>query len=365
MIDRKLEDKPSEPHSQFKLVWQKFLRNKLAVVGGIAMVLLTLAMILAGFLSPYPTDEQHLEYRNVPPQRIRVFADGKLARPYVLDYEVEVNAETLRRTYTATGSMIPVRFFLRGHSYRVFGIVKSTLHLFGSDSGFVFLLGTDRFGRDMLSRILAGTTVSLTIGLVSVAISLVIGTILGTISGYYGGAVDMVVQRIVEFLQGFPRIPLWMGLAAALPPEWSSIRVFFGMMALLALLNWTGLARQIRSKVLSYRHEDYVTAARAMGERDSAIMFTHLIPACTSHILVIATLNVPQMILVESSLSFLGLGIRPPMTSLGVLLQDAQNVQSVLHYPWLLLPGLVIVVAVLALNFLGDGLRDAADPYSS
>ena len=202
---------------------------------------------------------------------------------------------------------------------------------------------------------------ALTVGLLSVAISLMIGATLGAVSGYYSGRVDLFVQRVIEFLQGCPRIPLWMALAAALPPEWSSVNVFFGMMGLLALLNWTGLARQVRSKILSYRQEDYVMAAKLASQTDWRIMFKHLIPATTSHIVVIATLNVPQLILVESSLSFLGLGIKPPMTSLGVLLQDAQNVRSVIHHPWLLLPGLVIVVAVLAFNFLGDGVRAAAE----
>ncbi len=347
--------------SRWSLWWRKFRQNKVAMGGGAVILLLLVIMVFADFLSPADPTEQNLTLRHAPPQAIRF---GDAFTPYVQSYTLSVNEETLRRTYHPNGARNPLQFFVKGYDYRFLGIFAADLHLFSGTNGPVFLLGSDRFGRDMLSRTLFGMRVSLTIGIASVAVSLMIGTVLGTVSGYFGGAVDMFIQRIVEFLEGFPKVPLWLALSAAFPPEWASTRVFFFMLLILALLNWTGLARQIRGKVLSFRQEDYVTAARAMGASHWQIMVSHLIPASTSHILVAAILKVRKMILVESFLSFLGLGIRPPMTSLGVLLREAQNVRSVLHHAWLLLPGLVIVVAVLALNFLGDGLRDAADPHA-
>jgi peptide/nickel transport system permease protein len=355
-----------EPMSREQLMWMKFKHHKLAVASGVLLIILYLIVIFANFMAPYPIDERYGDYIFAPPQRIRLFKEARLIGPHVRAIKQERDPETLRRIYVKTDEVIPIRFFVHGHEYRFWGLIKTDLHLFGAaeEDQQVFLFGTDRLGKDMLSRMLFAIRISLTVGMVSVFISLVFGSVVGTISGYYGGHVDMIVQRVIEFLQGFPRVPLWMALSAALPPEWSSIKIFFGITVLLAFLNWTGLARGVRSKILAYREEDFTMSAKLIGANDKRIILVHLLPLCLSHIIVVATLSIPATILSESSLSFLGLGIRPPMVSLGVLLREAQNVRSVLLHPWLLLPGLFIVLPVLAFNFLGDGLRDAADPYS-
>jgi peptide/nickel transport system permease protein len=273
--------------------------------------------------------------------------------------------ETLKREYTPILSQIhPVRFLCRADTYEFWGVWKSDVHLFcPAEGGTLFLLGTDRLGRDVLSRIIYGARVSLTIGLLGVAITFLLGLIFGGLAGYYGGLVDLVVQRIIEVLQSLPTIPLWLALAAIMPVTWSPIVVYFGITVILGLVEWTGLARAVRSKLLSLREEDYVLAAQLMGASPYRIISRHLVPGFMSHLIASATLAIPSMILGETALSFLGLGLRPPITSWGVMLTEAQNINIVALYPWLLTPAIPVILVVLAFNFLGDGLRDAADPY--
>jgi peptide/nickel transport system permease protein len=352
--------------SQWDLIRLKFRRNRLAVISLWVVVVVYLIVAFADFFSPYSINLKNEDYVYAPPMRVRLFHEGRLSLPFVYGYTYEIDRRTFLRHYVPDPARrYPIRFFVRGERYNLLGFIPARLRLYGTiEGGEVFLLGTDRFGEDMVSRILAGTRVTLSVGLIGVVISLVLGSILGTLSGFYGGAVDNIVQRIIEFLRSFPQIPLWMTLAAALPPTWSSIRIYFGIVTILAFLGWTGLAREVRGKVMTMRSIEYVMAARAGGASQWYIIIRHMIPNALSHIIVVATLAVPGMILGESSLSFLGLGIQPPMTSLGVLLQEAQNVRTIVNYPWLFLPAVVIIVSILAFNFLGDGLRDAADPYS-
>jgi peptide/nickel transport system permease protein len=275
--------------------------------------------------------------------------------------------ETLRMVFEPDlTERLPIRFFVRGDPYKLWGVFESDLHLFGLEDNeqTMFLLGADKLGRDALSRLLAGTRISTTIGLVGVLMSFVLGILIGGISGYYGGIVDTIIQRTIEFIRSMPTIPLWLALSAAVPKDWNPIQVYFAITVILSLIGWTGLARVVRGRFLSLREEDFVMAARLAGSKELRIIVRHMVPSFTSHIIASITLSVPGMILSETSLSFLGLGMRPPAISWGVLLQEAQNLASVALAPWLLVPGLAVVLAVLAFNFLGDGVRDAADPYS-
>ena len=352
--------------SQWDLIGLKFRRNKIAVVALVVLSIIILMMVFASFLSPYPIGQKNQSWVYTPPMGVRIMYEGRLTRPFVYGFNVKVDPKTFLRIYTVdTTKRYEIRYFVHGAEWSFYGLFKTDRRLFGVDApGLIFLLGSDRFGQDMWSRILAGTQVTLSVGLIGVIISVVLGAVLGTLSGYYGGKVDMILQRLIEFLQSFPNIPLWLTLAAALPPTWSSLRIYFGIVTILAFLGWTGMAREVRGKVLTMRGAEYTMAAKAAGASNWYIILRHMLPNALSHIIVVATLAVPAMILGESSLSFLGLGIQPPMTSLGVLLQEAQNVRSIANYPWLFTPALVIVVSILAFNFLGDGLRDAADPYS-
>lgn len=348
-----------------QLMWRRFLRNRAAVVGGIVVLAFYATALFANFVAPYGLDQRFIEYLYAPPQALHVDVRTGL---YVYGLQRHVNPDTLLTTYTFDRSRkLPVRFFVRGEPYVLAGVLPSDVHLFGVDAADmgVFPLGTDRQGRDMLSRILIGSQMSLTIGLVGVFLSLIIGSVLGVFSGYYGGWIDEVVQRLIEVIRSFPAIPLWMALSAALPQSWSPVRVYFAITVILSVIGWTWLARQLRGKVLALREEEFVTAARVMGASDGRIIFKHLLPQVFGHIVVIATLALPGMILAETALSFLNLGLRPPLTSWGVLLQEAQNLESLRNFPWLLMPAAFISAAVLAFNFFGDGLRDAADPRAA
>jgi peptide/nickel transport system permease protein len=304
----------------------------------------------------------------MPPQRIYWFDGWRLA-PHVYGVKGARDPRTFKRVYQADpGQKIPIRFFATGFEYRFLGLVPSTRHLIGVESGLdasrtIFLLGTDVQGRDLWSRLMYGTRISLTIGLLGVTVSLVLGVVLGGLSGFYGGVVDTVIQRTIEILRSIPTIPLWMGLAAALPREWTILQIYFAITVIISLLGWTELARVVRGRFLAMREEDFVVSARLVGCSRLRTIFVHMVPSFMSHIIAATTLALPAMIISETALSFLGLGLRPPAISWGVLLQQAQNVQTVAISPWLMLPAIPVIVAVIAFNFLGDGLRDAADPY--
>ncbi len=349
--------------SQWRLMWRKFVRNKVAIAGGIVILLYYLSALFAGFLAPYTLSTRFSRYISMPPQRIHFFNDGEF-QPFVYDVKLTID-ENLRKIYEPDlTKKIPIRFFAHGEPYKLFGLIETDIHLFQAPGGIISLLGTDRQGRDMFSRILYGSQISLTIGLVGVLLSLFFGTVLGVVSGYYGGWGDDLIQRLIELVRSFPAIPLWMALTAAVPPHWPPLRTYFFITLILSLIGWTWLARQLRGKVLALRNEDFILAAKLAGASDARIIFKHLIPMTLGHIIVVATLAMPAMILAESALSFLGLGLRPPITSWGVLLKEVQNLQSIALYPWVFTPAVAIVVVILAFNFLGDGVRDAADPYT-
>lgn len=356
--------------SQWRLIWWRFRRHRVALVSGIILLFIYLIVLFAEFIAPYDPGDYIARYTYAPPQTFYLIdtRDGQFAfAPYVNDYTVEIDPEALRRTFVVDPeTTIPLRFFVRSWSYKLFGLFETDLHLFGpaNPRDRIYLFGADSIGRDVFSRMIYGTRVSMTIGLVGVTISLILGIFLGGISGYFGGWVDNLIQRIIDFLRSLPTIPLWLGLAAAFPVTWGPLQIYFAITIMLSFIGWTALARVVRGRFLSLRTEDFVMAARLDGASQMRVIFEHMLPAFYSHIIASITLAIPGMILAETALSFLGLGLRQPVVSWGVLLQDAQNIRSVATAPWLLIPALGVVVSVLALNFLGDGLRDAADPYS-
>ncbi|SCW45842.1 peptide/nickel transport system permease protein [Rhizobium mongolense subsp. loessense] len=351
--------------SQKQLMWWKFKQHRLALASGIFLLVVYLMIVVVEFLAPYGLHTRNVDYIHSPPQRVHLFDKGEFVGPFVYGRTMQLDLDTLRRVYTDNPNDVqPIRFFCRGDSYKFWGLVQSDLHLVcPAQGGQMYLLGTDRLGRDVLSRILYGARISLTIGLIGIAISFVLGIVIGGLAGYWGGVFDLIVQRVIEVLQSLPSLPLWMALAAIMPVTWSPIVIYFGITVILGIIDWTGLARAVRSKLLALREEDYVQAAQLMGASTPRIIARHLVPGFMSHLIASATISIPGMILGETALSFLGLGLRPPITSWGILLTEAKSVSVIAFYPWLLFPIIPVVLVILAFNFLGDGLRDAADPY--
>ena len=355
--------------SQWQLMRWRFTRHKGAVIALVVLGVMYLVAAFADFVGPYDPRSHDAAFVYAPPTGIHfVDEEGRFhLRPFVYPYHSELILAEFRTVYSEDRSrMVPIRLFARGDSYVLWGLFETDLHLFGLDDpeARIFLFGTDRLGRDLLTRILVGSRVSLTIGLVGVAVTFVLGIVIGGISGYFGGAVDLVIQRVIEFVQSLPTLPLWMGLSAALPKWWSMTMRYFAIVVILSLIDWTGLARVVRGKFMALKEEDYVAAARLNGASRKRIIFRHLLPGFLSHIIASLTLSIPAMILGESALSFIGLGLQAPAISWGVLLADAQKTHVLALSPWLLIPGLFIIVVVLAFNFVGDGVRDAADPYA-
>jgi len=351
--------------SRWLMMWWKFKLHKLAVVSGIVLLASYFCIIFVEVFAPYNLHTRNTDYLFAPPQSVHLIHEGEFIGPFVYPLKFKLNLDTLKREYSDDAdNPQPIRFFCSGDEYEFWGLVSGSFHIMcPPKDGKMFLLGTDRLGRDMVSRLLYGGRISLTVGLLGITISFILGITVGGMAGYFGGWVDNTVQRVIEILRSLPELPLWMALSAALPVNWSPVYVYLGITIILGLLDWPGLARAVRSKLLALREEDYVTAARLMGAPPSRIIGAHLLPNFMSHLIASASLSIPSMILGETALSFLGLGLRPPVTSWGVLLAEAQNIEAVALYPWLMLPMLPVVIVVLAFNFLGDGLRDAADPY--
>ena len=368
---RALETAPQDFASQWRLIWIAFRRHRLAMTGATIVLLLYVIAAFTEFLAPYDPNATSASDVYPPPQMIR-FIDsepdgGWSIRPHVRGMTMERDKFTLATTFTPDpDKKIYLTFFGKGDAYKLWGLIPMQRHFLTTanpDERF-YLFGADRLGRDMLSRTIYGTRISMSIGLIGVSLSLVLGLILGGVSGFYGGRVDMTIQRVIELVISLPTIPIWLGLSAALPQDWSALTRYFAITVILSLVAWTELARVVRGRFLALRTEEFVMAARLDGCTRRRVIFRHMMPSMVSHIIASVTLAIPVMIIAETSLSFLGLGLTPPIISWGVLLKEAQNVRSIAQAPWLFIPGGAVFVAVLALNFLGDGLRDAADPYA-
>lgn len=366
-MDR-LSDQAVEVAPAWKLMLWRFRKHKLAVVSAWILAVIVLVTIAPAFFATQNPEATSARRAYIPPQMVRVFDKGRLVAPFVYAVEGKRNTRTLAMEWIQDPeTRVPVRLFARGFEYKLLGFIPTNIHLLGAvdSSERIHLVGTDRLGRDQWSRLMYGTRISMSIGLVAVALSVFLGVLLGGISGYVGGITDVIIQRTIELLQSLPAIPIWLALSAAVPRTWTVEQVYFAITAILALIGWTQLGRQVRGRFLALREEDFVTSARLIGASRRRIIFNHMVPSFMSHIIASTTLAIPLMIINETFLSFLGLGLRPPAISWGVLLQEAQNLQSVVNAPWLLVPGIAVVITVLTLNILGDGIRDAADPYSS
>ena len=357
---------------QWRLMWWRFRRHRMALISAFLLILLYLVAAFADFVAPYEATQRFRRYQQAPPSTIYWSDENGFRGPFVYGLDQERHPVTLRLSFVEDREVIlPLQFFVETEPYKLAGLVEIRHRLFGLGAAGdqarigIWLFGLDSLARDVFSRTVHGARISLTIGLVSVALTFFLGALLGGMSGYFGGIVDYVIQRVIEFLRAIPQLPLWMTLAAVVPKEWPPLNVYFAITLILALLNWVGLARVVRGRLLSLREEDYALAARASGAGDLRIIFTHLLPGFTSHLILSVTLMIPQMILYETALSFLGLGMQPPAVSWGVLLQDFRDILAIFHIPWLLWPAVCVLVTVLLFNFIGDGLRDAADPYSN
>ena len=351
---------------QWKLMWWRFRRHRPAVVSMAFLALMYLSTVISEFIAPYDLQTRSSAYIFAPPQQVHLFHEGKFLGPFVYALKTTRDMETLQRVYTPDPTRPqPLRFFCLGDSYEFWGLIEGSFHFVCPPKGGQFFwLGTDRLGRDMFSRIVYAARISLTIGLIGITLSFTLALFLGGLAGYYGGWVDMIVQRLTEIIKSFPHLPLWLALSAALPVTWSPLLIYFGITLILALLDWPGLGRAVRSKLLSLREEDYAAAAQMMGAKPGRIIGRHLLPGFMSHLIASATLSIPSMILAETALSFLGLGLRPPITSWGVLLNEATDINVVAVNWWLMLPVVPVILVILAYQFMGDGMRDAADPYA-
>ncbi|MEP1330781.1 ABC transporter permease [Pseudophaeobacter sp.] len=359
-LERKDLDAPN-----WVLIWRKFKTHKLGLISGTFLLICYLLLPVVGFIAPYGPNERHSEHLYSPPQSINLFHEGKFVGPFIYPMTSEADLETFQWVFKPDlNRPLPLEFLCEGKRYRLAGLIPTTTHLFcAPEDATVFLWGSDRLGRDVFSRILYGAQLSLTVGLIGITVSFVLGIFFGSIAGYFGGKIDWVINRVIEVLRSLPELPLWLALSAAVPSNWSPVAVFFIISVILGILDWPGLARSVRAKFLSLREEEYVRAAEMMGASSGRVIRKHLIPNFMSHLIASATLSIPAMILGETALSFLGLGLRAPAVSWGVMLNDAQNLASIEIYPWTAIPMLPIVVIVLAFNFFGDGLRDSLDPY--
>lgn len=378
-IFSKRKEIPFDMLNQRQLMFIRFSKHKLAVMAVFFLITIYLVAIFAGFFGPYSKTHKNLQYAYCPPQLIGLsWSDGGFLGLYAKGMTQKVDPVTLRKYYVDDpNNNAPLGFFVQGNKYNLLGLIPTNRHFFGVDYSRLkdfqekdknrytcFLAGTDRYGHDIFSRIIHGARISLSVGLVGIGISFLLGIFIGGISGYFAGKTDTVIQRLIEIINSFPRLPMWLALGAAVPQDWGPLETYFGITIVLSLLSWTRLARVVRGKILSLRQEDYAVAAKLLGASHSRVLFKHLLPGFTSHIIVTLTLTVPGMILGETSLSFLGLGLRPPIVSWGVMLQDCMDVKAIIYYPWLLTPVVLLIFTVLCFNFMGDGLRDAADPYS-